>query len=372
MTTFLVGGAVRDMLLGSSPSEFDLTFTGNAESFLKHHPTAHMVGRSVQVCLLEGREHMPLRGATIADDLSARDLTINALALETNGTLHMHPMALHDLQHSILRPASATAFVDDATRAFRVARFAARFADFSIDDAVYEQMRLPQVRCAQANLPAERVGREVLKTLESAKPSRFLQVLSHGGLLSPWFVELEGAHSLPAGPPQWHRGSVLEHIGQVMDAVAGDSLTVWMALCHDLGKVSTPADILPHHYGHEKRGVDAAITLAKRLALPTRYVMAGALAAREHMKGGTYESLRIGTRRDLLMAVHNAGFDEPFWRLVDADSHKNISSLAQAELEILTAIRLPEEWHNQGQVSANKLRAMHCAALPPRVTPSPR
>lgn len=334
--------------------------------FLQQHPSAQIVGRSVQVCLLEGKEYMPLRGNSIADDLAARDLTINALALESNGKLHMHPQALHDLQQGILRPASPTAFMDDSTRAFRVARFAAHFSTFSIDDAVYAQMRSAQVQEAQKTLPAERIGREVLKACACPKPSRFLQVLSQGNLLQPWFAELDGADTLPAGPPQWHRGTVLEHIGQVMDAVAGDPLAVWMALCHDLGKVSTPPDILPHHYGHEKRGAEAATTLAGRLALPKRYSLAGALAAREHMKGGTYERLRIGTRRDLLMIVHQADLDIPFWRLVNADSHKDISSLAQAELDTLLAIRLPLEWHNKGEASAHKLRAMHCAALKSR------
>lgn len=372
MTTFLVGGAVRDLLLGGAVCECDYTFTGTIEAFLQQHPAARMVGRSVKVCLLDGKDHMPLRGPTITDDLASRDLTINALALEANGILHMHPLALHDLQQGILRPASPTAFLDDPARIFRAARFAAHFADFRVDDAVYTQMRDPHVQAAQTELPAERVGREVLKALGCPKPSRFLQVLAQGGLLTPWFAELHGADTLPAGPPQWHRGTILEHIGEVMDAVAGDPLSVWMALCHDLGKVSTPPDILPHHYGHEKRGVDAAISLADRLALPKRYSEAGAVAAREHMKGGTYAQLRVGTRRDLLMAVHNAGLDIPFWHLVNADSHSHISSLAHAELKILLAIRLAPEWHNKGQISANKLRALHCAALPPRATPSPR
>lgn len=363
MTEYLVGGAVRDLLLGRTPSEFDITFTGNTEDFLHAHPEAQTVGRTISVCLLHGREHMPLRGSSIEADLAARDLTINALALEVNGTLHCHPMALHDLQNSILRPASDTALIIDPARVFRLARFAAHFADFSVHESVYTQMHSPELREAQAQLPAERVGRELLKALASRKPSRFLNVLNQGNMLEPWFAELHGADSLPAGPPQWHRGSVLEHITQVMDSVAGDPLTVWMTLCHDLGKITTPAEILPHHYGHEKRGMQAATRLGTRLALPSRYIMAGALAAREHMKGGTYDRLRTGTRRDLLISVHSAGLDAPFWALVNADSQKDLASLAQKDLTRLLEVRLPPEWHNKGKASTDKLRALHCAAL---------
>ncbi|MEG2172150.1 MAG: polynucleotide adenylyltransferase [Desulfovibrionaceae bacterium] len=363
MTEYLVGGAVRDLVLGCTPSEFDLTFTGTGEEFLSTHPEACKVGRSTAVFLYQGREHMPLRGNNIQEDLLARDLTINALALEVNGTVHCHPLALHDLQHKILRPASAKALADDPGRAFRLARFAAHFHDFTVDAEAYTQMRSPQVQEAQIFLPAERVGRELLKALGSPKPSRFLHVLDQGKMLEPWFSELTDADNLPAGPPQWHRGSVLEHISHVMDTVAGDPLAVWMALCHDLGKISTPTDILPHHYGHEKRGMPAATQLGTRLALPTRYIMAGALAAREHMKGGTYEQLRVGTRRDLLISVHNAGLDKPFWALVNADSHKDLASLARQDLHTLLQVQLPLEWHNRGKASADKLRAMHCAAL---------
>lgn len=94
-----------------------------------------------------------------------------------------------------------------------------------------------------------------------------------------------------------------------MDAVAGDPLCVWMALCHDLGKIGTDPALLPHHYGHELRGAEPAEHVAKRLALPARYGAAGVLSSQLHMKAGIYEMLRAGTRCDLLMQVHNAELD---------------------------------------------------------------
>ena len=162
---------------------------------------------------------------------------------------------------------------------------------------------------------------------------------------------------------KWHANSVLGHSLRLMDELAGDAMAVWMALCHDLGKICTDPALLPHHYGHEARGVPLALALAKRLRLPAVYARAGALAAEEHMKAGMFASLRTGTRRDLLWRVNQLGLSRPFWKLADADSNSPISSLAYPSLKAINAVRLPEEWHNRGEESARKLRDMQCVAL---------
>lgn len=363
MRQYLVGGAVRDLLLGRVPHDCDIAFSGAPDEFLQQHARARKVGRSVETYLLEGVEYMPLRGGTVDADLAARDLTINALALEENGVLHAHPSALADLKAGLLRPASPTALRDDPTRIFRTARFAAQLPEFVVHETFFQQAHELFAVGAHQTIPAERVGREVVKMLKSPSPSRFLQILAEGSLLSPWFKELEGADAIPAGPAHWHSGTVLAHICRVMDAVADDPLAVWMALCHDLGKVLTPADILPHHYGHEVRGVEPARQLALRLALPARYVRAGEVASREHMKGGIYATLRTGTRRDLLHRVHSAGLDEPFWKLVDADSGQRPSVQACEELACMMGVRLPPEWRDRGAASGEHWRMLQCEAI---------
>lgn len=362
MELYLVGGAVRDMLLGRTPSELDFAFTGSMQNFLARHPDAQRVGKSVHVCLWRGRECMPLRGSGIEEDLAARDLTINALALDSAGRLHMHPQALEDLRQRILRPASPMAFATDPTRVFRLARFAAAWPNWRIDRSAFEQMRALPAR-AFAALPAERVGRETLKALATSAPARFFRVLAQGDALNPWFTELAAAATIPAGPRRWHSNSVLGHSLRIMNLVAGDPVAAWMALCHDLGKIHTDPALLPHHYGHEQRGVPLAMGLARRLRMPARFGKAGTLAAAEHMKGGMYESLRPGTRRDLLWRVHAAGLDPSFWRLVDADRGSPVSVLALAHLAVLLAVKLPEDWHDRGKLSAEKLRDLHCQAL---------
>lgn len=362
MELYLVGGAVRDLLLGRDPKEFDYTFAGSMGDFLTAHPDAVCVGKSVNVCLWRGRECMPLRGGTLASDLAARDLTINALALDSAGRLHMHPKAVDDLRNKLLRPASPTALLDDPARIFRLARFAARWPDWRIDREAFEQMRAAP-KALLAAIPPERVGREMLKALALPRPARFFRVLAQGDCLSPWFEEHERARHIPAGPAQWHANSVLGHSLRLMDELAGDALAVWMALCHDLGKIATDPAMLPHHYGHEARGVPLAQGLAKRLRLPVVYARAGALAAEEHMKAGMFATLRTGTRRDLLWRVNQLGLSRPFWKLADADSNSPISSLAYPGLKAINAVRLPEEWHNRGEESARKLREMQCMAL---------
>ena len=362
MELYLVGGAVRDMLVGRTPTELDFAFDGTVEDFLDLHPDARRVGKSVHVCLWRGRECMPLRGNSPENDLMARDLTINALALDSVGRLYAHPQALHDLRRRILRPASPTSFACDPTRIFRLARFAAAWPDWSIDKNAFEQMRALSA-AELAALPAERVGREILKALGAPAPGRFFRVLVQGQALRPWLAELDQASRIPAGPAQWHNNSVLGHSLRIMDMVAGDAVTAWMALCHDLGKIQTDPALLPHHYGHEKRGIALSTELARRLRLPVRFAKAGAIAAAEHMKGGMYSMLRPGTRRDLLWRVHAAGLDQRFWRLVDADSGSPLSTVALAHLAVLLDLRLPEEWRDKGEISARKLRDMHCQAL---------
>ena len=132
---------------------------------------------------------------------------------------------------------------------------------------------------------------------------------------------------------------------------------------HDLGKIGTDQALLPHHYGHELRGAEPAEHVAKRLALPARYAAAGVLSSQLHMKAGIYDMLRAGTRCDLLMQIHNAGLDEPFWKLAEADSGRSLRPAVNDDLAVLLGISLPPEWRDRGKESGKRLRAMRCQAL---------
>ena len=363
MKRYLVGGAVRDLLLGRLPKEWDYAFEGSAESFIQANPGACKVGRSVSVVLFKGMEHTPLARGMLGEDLLSRDLTMNALALDEDGRIHAHPQALEDIHARVLRLAAPDALKRDPLRVFRIARFAAQFPDFSIHAATLTAMRESAANRLLESLPAERVGRETLKALATPLPSRFLQVLASAACLQPWFAECTGMDAMPAGPPQFHRGSVLEHTCRVMDALAGNPVAVWMGLAHDLGKAATMPEMLPHHYGHEKRGIAMAHTLAARLALPSRFQKAGKLAAELHMLGGIYPALRIGTKRDLLMRIHAARLDAPFWDLASADAEQDRRTDALRDLDVLHRVRLPDKLCGKGQESGVRLRLLQCEAL---------
>ena len=135
-----------------------------------------------------------------------------------------------------------------------------------------------------------------------------------------------------------------------------------MAFCHDLGKLLTPEEELPHHYGHEQRGLALVRLLAKRLHLPVRQEKAGLLACELHMKAGLYDRLRPRHTPGRVWTVPR-GLDEGVLSVVDADSKQDISSKALEDTASLRTIGLPPQWQNKGAESARKPRELHCQAL---------
>ncbi|MBU1040196.1 MAG: HD domain-containing protein [Proteobacteria bacterium] len=390
MKILLVGGAVRNKLLGLPVRDRDyLVLDATVEDFLKAYPAAKSVGKTFPVFIYKGEEYSFPRGEDLEQDLAWRDFTINALAEELPATMHAattqktttpaattallsHPLGLADLQKRILRPASEHSLADDPLRAYRAARFLAVLPGFTAHPELIASMRRTAASGTLCEPYAERVGQETLKACAGARPGEFLRLLDQGGCLAPWFAELAEASSIPAGPPKHHVASVLEHTAQVMDRLAGDAMTVWMALCHDLGKTLTPAAELPRHIGHEERGEALAKALGLRLRLPTRLVNAGADAARWHMLAAGYPELRDGTRVDLLFRLKSRGVLREMFQLARADksradkgSDANSDHLAEAQADLdaaLTAV-LPSEARDLGEASGELLRTLRIKAL---------
>ena len=373
---------MRNLLLGMAPKDLDYVFSGNAEDFLAENPQAQKLG-SGPAYGLHKHEFSPL-GKDIESNLFERDFTINSFLLGQDGVLHMHPAALSDLKKKRIAPSSPQTFSCDPLRIFRAARLFAQFPEFELPEEGLELMAQTADTPGFAQIPAERVGQELVKALCAPKPGNFLRALGRAGSLGHWFAELEGALDIPAGPPAYHSSDVLGHSTRIMDGSAAEldkwlsskpefspsklrelrALTVWMALCHDLGKVSTPEDILPHHYQHELRGVDAAHALARRLKLSNRLRLAGAMSAKLHMKAGIYQRLRPSTRVDLLMDAWTKKLLVPLFLVAQADSGiGELLSTAKRELKAVLAVKLPAKWENRGQDSGKHLREMRCAAL---------
>lgn len=166
------------------------------------------------------------------------------------------------------------------------------------------------------------------------------------------------ADAIPAGPRDFHSGSVLEHLARCMDAVGGDALAVWMALTHDAGKLTTPAAMWPHHYGHEHRGEILADVWAQQLHLPKLWRLGGRTTALLHMKAGQYACLRPGTKYDMLAAVAKMGIFPAFWKVVDADTKSDISALAYTDWQKVCS--LPYE-----DLPPDRARQRYIAALLP-------
>lgn len=367
----LVGGAVRDLILSRTVTDRDYLFLGaEPDEFVRRHPTARQVGKAFPVFLLGGSQYAWPRGGSLASDLAARDLTINAVALGVSpgvaGRVTAHPLAFADLGHRILRPCSPASLADDPARVFRAARFAAQLPDFSPHHGLLTLMAEAARMREFSSMSPERVGGEVIKALAGARPGRFLALLSTAQSLDPWFRELRQADAIPAGPKPWHDKSVLGHTIQIMDRLEGNPLAVWMALCHDLGKTTTPRETWPRHIGHDARGKEMALELGNRLRLPAKFVRAGCLACELHMKAGRYTAMRPGSRVDLLDRLWREGLFEAMFSLAEADHQDRAGTLlvaARRDLEAMLAVHLPEFLQNQGAASGEKLRLLRCRAL---------
>ncbi|MDL2306660.1 HD domain-containing protein [Desulfovibrio sp. OttesenSCG-928-C06] len=413
------------MLLGLKPTDYDYAFSGPDEDFIALNPEARKLGHG-PAYQLGKHEFTRLENDDIMNDLERRDFTLNSFLLEEDGTLHMHRSALTDLKNGHLAPASPSAMSDDPLRIFRAARLAAVYPSLSPTEECLRQMREAATLPSFEELAAERVGSECHKAMLGEKPGNFLRLLGESDTLHFWFRELEGSSSIPAGPVKYHKTDVLEHIARVMDKVVEEYscwtesnaphsgieaeadaepgpeagadteiepetkastepeleqedtrlLCVWMALCHDLGKVNTPSDVLPHHYQHEVRGMHAASSLAKRLKLSERMRVAGILSAKLHMKAGIYHMLRPSTKVDMLVEAHSKRLLLPLFLLAQADSgNPTLMKSASEDLLAILQVKLAPKWQDMGKESGKKLRELRCQklaalrAVTPKVNP---
>lgn len=323
MEIFLVGGAIRDRLLqrdvldrdfvvvGATPEQMlDLGFRPVGRDFpVFLHPKTH---EEYALARTERKTGPGYHGfhcnsspdVTLEEDLARRDLTINAMA-ETRGGQLVDPYGgQQDLQHRILRHVSP-AFAEDPVRLLRVARFAAQLASegFSIAPETLEMMRdLVQKKEIHA-LVAERVWVETDKALTSTAPVRFFEVLRTTGALAVLFPEVERLFGVPQPPRHHPEIDTGVHTFMVLEQATRLSCKPevrFAALVHDLGKGSTPKDILPSHHGHEQRSVDLIEQLCKRLRVPKRYRDLAIVVAREHGLLHRIAELRTETLLSLL------------------------------------------------------------------------
>lgn len=324
MKIYLVGGAVRDQLLGLAVRERDWVVVGaRPEDLLQQgfkpvgkdfpvflHPET---GEEYALARMERKTGPGYRGfetmfspeVTLEQDLERRDLTINAIARdESTGELVDPFHGQRDLQERWLRHVSP-AFVEDPVRVLRVARFAARFAPLGFRVAP-ETMDLIREIAARGELNAlvpERVWQETQRALEMPAPRQFFEVLREGHALPVIFPEVHALFGVPQ-PEQWHPEiDTGLHTMMVLDQatrLSDDPVVRFAALVHDLGKGTTPVAELPRHIAHEERGVGIIEQLCDRLRIPNSYRELGVLVSRYHLHMHKVLELRPKTLLELL------------------------------------------------------------------------
>src|SRR5207342_3498630 len=289
MKTYLVGGAVRDRLLGLGHGDRDFVVVGETQASM-HAAGYKAVGRDFPVFLhpqtgeeyaLARTERKSGRGyrgfvvhadpaVTLAEDLQRRDFTINAIAQDGDGHLIDPHGGARDIEARVLRHVSP-AFGEDPLRVLRAARFMARFAGlgFTVAPETMALMRAMVASGELAELTPERVWQELRRAIASATPSAFLRTLHDCGALAVVLPEIAALYGVPQSAEHHPEVDTGVHIELVCDMAArlapGDELIGFAALTHDLGKALTPADLLPRHVGHESAGLVPLRALCERL-----------------------------------------------------------------------------------------------------------
>lgn len=332
MTVYLVGGAVRDQLLGLPLKDRDWVVTGATPATMLQQGFKP-VGSDFPVFLhpqtseeyaLARTERKTAKGyhgfqfhaatdVTLEQDLARRDLTINAMAQDASGTLIDPYGGQADLQQRLLRHVSA-AFAEDPVRILRVARFAARFAGLGFEVAAEtQQLMRDMVAAGEVDaLVPERVWQETVRALSEPVPERFFEVLRDCGALAVLFPEVERLFGVPQ-PAQYHPeidcGIHTLLVLQQAVQLSNDPEVRFAALTHDLGKGLTPADILPSHHGHERLSREVTTQLCERLKIPNRFRELAEHVAEQH--GRIHKALELQPKTVLNVLEVTDAFRKP-------------------------------------------------------------
>jgi len=316
MKIYTVGGAVRDGLLGLPVKDRDHVVVGATPQQLldlgfrpvgKDFPV-FLHPRSQEEYALARTERKTAPGykgfafhaapdVTLEDDLARRDLTINAIAQDEDGSLVDPYHGREDIAARVFRHVS-DAFIEDPVRILRVARFAARFADFTVAPETNALMRRMVEEGEVDALVPERVWQELSRGLMEKTPSRMFEVLRGCGALQRILPELDALWGVPQ-PEKWHPEiDTGVHVMLVIDwaAAQGFALPVrFAALLHDLGKGTTPPEMWPRHHGHEARSAQLAEQVCARLKVPGDCRDLALMTAREHGNVGRAFEMRPDT-----------------------------------------------------------------------------
>ena len=330
LQAYLVGGAVRDRIMGRPVQDRDWVVVGSTPdqmTGLGFKP----VGRDFPVFLhpdtneeyaLARTERKMARGyhgfeflsdpdITLEQDLGRRDLTINAIAMDKEGNLVDPYNGRQDIRNKVIRHVS-DAFNEDPVRLLRVARFAARFTDFSVSPDT-RRLMTEMVNNEEADaLVAERIWQEMHQAMQEKKFSRFLTELRECGALQRILPEVDALFGVPQTEkyhPEIDTGIHILMSTDAASALTRDPMVIFAVMVHDLGKALTPRAELPRHRGHEKRGLKPIELLCDRLGVPARFRTFALKVCEYHLHCHRIEQLKPATVLKVLEAFD--GFRKP-------------------------------------------------------------
>lgn len=323
---YLVGGAVRDEILAQPVSDRDWVVIGSTPKTMQEmgyrpvgshfpvfiHPQSHeeyALARTERKVSAghQGFSFNTSPQVTLEQDLLRRDITINAMAKDCDGVIIDPYGGQRDIEARLLRHVSP-AFAEDPLRVLRVARFSARFKPlgFSVATETLDLMQQIARSGELSSLSAERVAAELQAALSYKDPQPFFSTLRACDALAELFPEFDALYGVPQVAEHHpeidcgiHNELVLQQIGRISD----NPVAKYAALCHDLGKATTPKNILPSHHGHEERGADIAQNLSERLRLPNDYRRLAVLTARYHTHCHRALELKASTLLNLLSSL---------------------------------------------------------------------
>jgi tRNA nucleotidyltransferase (CCA-adding enzyme) len=380
MKTYLVGGAVRDRLLGLGHGDRDFVVVGETQESMERagfkavgrdfpvflHPDT---GEEYALARTERKSGRGYRGfvvdadpsVTLQEDLQRRDFTINAIALDEAGELIDPYGGVRDIEARVLRHVSP-AFSEDPLRVLRAARFMARFAGlgFRVAPETMALMREMVFSGELTELTPERVWQELRRAVISEKPSAFLHTLHDCGALAVVLPEVDALYGVPQRAEYHPEVDTGVHIELVCDMAArlapGDELVGFAALTHDLGKALTPEHVLPKHIGHENAGIAPLRGLCERLKVPVEHRQLAECVCRDHLNVHRIAELRASTVYELIARCD--GFRRP-------ERIARIAIACEADKRGRTGLE------DVDYPAAQLLRDAHAAAMSVRATDLP-
>lgn len=337
MQIYKVGGCVRDYLMCVTPKDIDYVVVGSTPeemlslgfSIVGNHFPVFLHPETGEEYALARKEKkvgdgyngfvFETDGVTLETDQSRRDLTINSIAMDDRNGIFDPFNGVSDIQKKILRHVNADAFKEDPVRVLRIARFLARWTDFSVASETFKLCKEMVDNGDLNHITGERVVNEMVKALNEKRPSRFFTFLAMIGALKVVFPEIDALRGVPQPYIHHPEGDCFIHTMMVLDQASDthgtDDILKFAALCHDLGKATTKPEILPSHHGHESRGYYIVKEMCERLPISNEYRDIAMLVAKFHTHIHNFDKLKPSTIVDMYKELNTRKNNNIGWYL---------------------------------------------------------